>query len=92
MRSRVCKLKAEIIPIAGVDPRSATLHDYDAAVAIMFDFMNPVPPLRRLIDQGSKLRLDKPEAGGCAKHAACTSQKKPGRWVPGLLPLFEKER
>ena len=44
--------------IGGVDPRSATLHDYDAAVAIMLDLMNPVLALWRLIDQGRKLGLD----------------------------------
>src|SRR5262245_13409044 len=34
------------------------------AVAIMLDFMNPVLPLRRLINWRSKLWLDEPEPGG----------------------------
>jgi hypothetical protein len=31
----------------------------------MLDFMNPVPPLRRLLDQRSKLGLNEPEVGAC---------------------------
>jgi hypothetical protein len=54
----------------------------------MFDFVNPVLPLRRLFDQGRKLRLDESEAGGYAKHYAARLKKKPGRLMPGLLPLF----
>jgi len=36
--------------------------------------MNPVLPLRRLIDRGSKLRLDESEAGSYAKHYAARSK------------------
>ena len=53
----------------------------------MFDFVNLLP-LRRLFDQGRKLRLDESEAGGYAKHYAARLKKKPGRLMPGLLPLF----
>ena len=35
---------------------------------IVFDFMNPVLPLWRLFDRGSKLWFDEPEPGGYAKH------------------------
>ena len=60
---------APIKPISVKDPRSTTLHDYNAAVAIMFDFMTPVIALWGLIDQGRKLRLDEPESGmEYAKH------------------------
>jgi hypothetical protein len=36
----------------------------------VFDFMNPVLALWRLIDRGSKLWLDEPELCGCRGHAA----------------------
>ena len=42
----------------------------------------------RLIDQGRKLWLDESEAGAYAKHYAARLKKKPGRLMPGLLPLF----
>jgi hypothetical protein len=43
------------------------------AVAIVFDFVNPVLPFGRLIDGGGKLRLDEPEAGSYAKHGGVCS-------------------
>ena len=46
----------------------AALNHYLRAVAIVFDFMNPVLPFWRLIDRGSKLRLDEPESCRYAKH------------------------
>jgi hypothetical protein len=46
------------VSIAGEDTRLAALNHHLRAVAIVFDFMNPVLALRRLIDRGSKLRLD----------------------------------
>jgi hypothetical protein len=67
------------------DTRLATLNHYLRAVAILFDFVNPVLALRRLIDQGGKLWLDEPEPRG--KHWAlyCLDrlQKKPQRCGPG---------
>jgi hypothetical protein len=44
------------------------LNQHLAAIAIVFDFMNPVLPLGRVIDRGSKLGLDESEPGGYAKH------------------------
>ena len=42
---------APIMSVAGEDTHSATLHDYEGAVAIMFDFMDPVLALGRLVHQ-----------------------------------------
>jgi len=36
----------------------------------MFDFMDPVLALGRLVHQGRKLGLDEPEPCGYAKHSA----------------------
>ena len=66
----------------------AALNHYLRAVAIVFDFVNPVLAFGRLIDRRSKLRLDESEAGCYAKHYAARLKKKPGRLMPGLLPLF----
>ena len=46
----------------------AALNHYLRAVAIAFDFMNPVLALRRVIDGGSKLRLNESELCRYAKH------------------------
>ena len=54
---------APIVSIAAKDARLAALNHHLRAVAIVFDFVNPVLPLWRLIDRGSKLWLDKPEPG-----------------------------
>ena len=56
------------MPIAAKDTHLAALNHYLRAVAIVFDFMNPVLALRRLFDRGSKLRLDEPESCRYAKH------------------------
>jgi hypothetical protein len=40
--------------------RPATLKQHLVAIAIVFDFVNPVLPLWRLFDRGGKLRLDEP--------------------------------
>jgi hypothetical protein len=50
---------APIMSIPAKDTRLAALNHHLRAVAIVFDFMNPVLALRRLIDRGSKMRLDK---------------------------------
>ena len=55
-----------IVSIAGEDTGFSLLKQDLAAIAIVFDFMNPVLPLWRLIDRGSKLWLDEPEP--CRKH------------------------
>ena len=47
--------------VAGEDTRLPSLKQHLAAIAIVFDFVNPVLALWRLIDRGSKLRLDEPE-------------------------------
>ena len=54
--------------IPAKDTHLAAINHDLRTVAIVFDFVNPVLALRRLIDRGSKLRLDKPEAGCYAKH------------------------
>jgi hypothetical protein len=54
--------------VAGEDPTLTALDHHERAVSIMFDLMNPMPPLRRLIDQRGKLRLDEPERCGCPRH------------------------
>ena len=59
---------APIIAVAGEDTRLPSLKQDLAAIAIVFDFVNPVLPYGRLIDWGSKLGLDEPEAGSYAKH------------------------
>ena len=60
------KRVSPIVSIAGEDTGFSLLKQDLAAIAIVFDFMNPVLPLGRLIDRGSKLWLDEPEP--CRKH------------------------
>ena len=50
--------------IAREDARLPWLNQHLAAIAIVFDFVNPVLALRRLIDGGSKLGLNEFEARG----------------------------
>src|SRR6478672_4693055 len=57
---------APIISIAREDTRLSSLKHHLGAIAIVFDFVNPVLALWRLIDRGSKLWLDEPEP--CRKH------------------------
>src|SRR6476659_8086302 len=64
---------APIMSIPAKDTRLAALNHHLRAVAIMFDFVNPVLALRRLIDRGSNLRLDKPEPTRYTKHGAALS-------------------
>ena len=58
----------------------------------MFDFVNPVFALRRLIDWGSKLRLDEPEAGGNAKHAVFVLTEEAPVMGQGFFALKQLER
>jgi hypothetical protein len=64
---------ASIISIAGEDTGFSSLDQHLGAIAIVFDFVNPVLALWRLIDKGSKLWLDEPEPIRCAKHGAALS-------------------
>ena len=53
-----------VAPIASTptkDAHLAALNHYLRAIAIVFDFINPVLPLWRLFDGGSKLWLDEPK-------------------------------
>ena len=55
--------------VAGENARLPTVEQYLAAIAIMFDFVNPVLAFGRLIDRRSKLRLDKAKPINDAEHA-----------------------
>jgi len=57
-----------VVSVAGEDTGFSLLKQHLAAIAIVFDFVNPVLPLWRLIDWGSKLWLDESEP--CRKHWA----------------------
>ena len=56
--------------IPAKDTHLAAINDHLRAVVIVFDFVNSVLPLWRLIDRRSKLGLDEPEVGSYAKHRA----------------------
>jgi hypothetical protein len=64
---------APIVSIAGEDTRLALLKQYLAAIAVMFDFVNPVLAFGRLIDRGSKLGLDKAKPISDAEHEGLCS-------------------
>ena len=51
-----------------MDTRLSLLKQHLAAIAVVFDFVNPVMALGRLIDWRSKLRFNEPGLGGYAKH------------------------
>jgi len=61
-----------------------------AAIAIVFDFVNPVLPFRRLIDQGRQLWLDESEFGGYAKHRALTEEAPD--WMPRASSALSRRR
>src|SRR4029077_3328594 len=61
---------APIKSIKGEDPRLPALNQHLAAIAIVFDFVNPMLALRRLIDRGGELGLDEPELISYAEHDA----------------------
>ena len=46
---------APIVSIASENPRRSLLKQYLASIAVVFEFVNPVIPLWRPIDRGSKL-------------------------------------
>jgi hypothetical protein len=54
--------------VAGQNTRLPLLKQNLAAIAVVFDFVNPVMALGRLIDWRSKLRFNEPELCGYAKH------------------------
>ena len=59
---------APIVSIASENPRRSLLKQYLASIAVVFEFVNPVIPLWRLIDRGSKLGFDEPKACGYGRH------------------------
>ena len=52
---------APVVSVAGEDTRLPALKQHLGAIAVVFDFVNSVLALWRLIDRGSKLWLDEPE-------------------------------
>jgi hypothetical protein len=60
---------APIKSIAGKYAGSPPLKQDLAAIAVLFEFVNPVLPLWWLIDGESELRLDEPEPICYANHA-----------------------
>ena len=61
---------APIKSIPGEDTGFSSLNQHLGAIAIVFDFVNPVLALWWLIDQGGKLGRDEPEPCRYAKHYA----------------------
>jgi hypothetical protein len=55
-----------IISVASEDASLPSRKQHLAAIAVIFDFVNPVIPLRGLIDERCELRLDEYNA----RHAA----------------------
>jgi hypothetical protein len=58
------------------------LKQHLGAIAIVFDFVNPVIPLWWLIDRGSKLWLYESEG-----HEACTYRRSPDGGCQGFVAL-----
>jgi hypothetical protein len=84
---------APIVSVAGQHPHLSSLKQHLAAIAIVFDFMNPVLAVWRLIGRRSKLRRDKGKAGN-AGHAYLSSKvvgnyESHGRWQE-VLPGFPR--
>ena len=71
---------APIMSIPAKDTHLAALNHHLRAVAIVFDFVNPVLPLWRLIDRGSKLWLNESEAG-VLRETLCSTHKEEARTV-----------
>jgi len=73
LHSRADKGRIAVSPIVAIASQNAGFSALDqdlAAIAIVFDFMNPVLARWWLIDRGSKLGLNEPEATSYAKHEA----------------------
>ena len=85
---------APIISVAGEDTGFPSLNQHLGAIAIVFDFVNPVLALWRLIDQRRKLWLDKPEP--CRKHYfvlfGSLTEEAPDGGCQGFFRSFEMER
>jgi hypothetical protein len=64
---------APIMSIPAKDAHLAAIKQHLRAVAIVFDFVNPMLAFGRLFDRGSKLWLDEPEPTRCARHGAALS-------------------
>ena len=74
---------APIMFIPSKDTHLAALNHHLRAVAIVFDFVNPVLALWRLIDRGSKLGLEESEPSAYAKHKRLCSGRMLSREVNG---------
>jgi hypothetical protein len=59
---------APIMSIPAKDAHLAAIKQHLRAVAIVFDFVNPMLAFGRLIDRGSKLGLDESQPCRYAKH------------------------
>ena len=82
--SRIGIAVAPIVSVVGEHTRLPSLKQHLAAIAIVFEFVNPVPAFRRLIYRGSKLGLNEPEPCRYAKHKGYVEVKRgPVKW-PGL--------
>jgi len=62
-----------------------SLKQHLAAIAIVFDFVNPVLALRRLIDRGSELGLNELEPSFYKRHGHFDALA--GFALPGLGPI-----
>src|SRR5262245_13850411 len=78
---------APIMSIPAKHARFPALNHHLSPVAIVLDFVNPVLPLRRLINRGSKPWLEKPESGG-SKGMALNRFARSGshRGIPDFFP------
>ena len=63
---------APIVSVSGEYARLPSLKQHLAAIAVMFDFVNPVLAFWRLIDRGSKLGLNEPEPRDYSRHLSWT--------------------
>ena len=58
-----------VITVAGEGSDLAAIDDYQGAIAVVFDLVNPALPCRRFRDEGREFRLDEAEGfRGTAQH------------------------
>jgi hypothetical protein len=74
--------------IPAKDTHLAALNHYLRAVAIVFDFVNPVLALWRLIDRRTKLGFD---GGLCETFRNTLKEEAPDDHCQGFFPLQEGE-
>ena len=74
---------APVISIAGEYAGSPSLKQDLAAIAVVFQFVNPVFPLWRLVDRSSKLWFDKPMACDGVRHEGFDWGES---WLGGGIP------